>query len=122
MKSRLSETPLAAMKVALAGQESFAEQAFGALESAAFHEALVMRDQHILDVIRAIEKENVLRAEPEINYIAMLARCPLQIGESIAAKGCEVAAEQFAFRAGGIAKCCQPVTPSDADYGTLIEK
>ena len=100
------------MKVALAGQESLAKQSFGALERAAFHEALVVSDQHILDVIRVIEKENVLRAEPEINYVAVLARCPLQIGQSIAAKGCEVAAEQLAFRTWGITERCQPVTPS----------
>jgi hypothetical protein len=115
MKGWLGKTTLAAMKVALAGQESLAEQSFGALERAAFHKILVMSDQHILDVIRMIEKENVLRAEAEINYVAVLARRPLQIGQSIAAKGCEVTANQFAFRAGGINECCQPVTPSNAD-------
>jgi hypothetical protein len=73
MKSGQGQTPLATMKVALAGQESFAEQPFCALKSTPFHKTLVMRDEHVLDVIRVIEKENLLRAETKIDYVAMLA-------------------------------------------------
>jgi hypothetical protein len=107
MKGRLGQTTLATMKVALAGQKTFAQQTLRALERTAFHEALVMSDQNILDVVRVIEKVNVLRPEPEIDYVAMRARGLLQVGKRITAKRSEVTADQLTFRAGGIMGDCQ---------------
>jgi hypothetical protein len=108
MKRGLGQTTLPTMKISLAGQESLAEQSLCALERATFHETLMMRDQHVLDVVRVVEKENILRAETEIDYIAVLARRALQVGKRIAAKGREISAEQFAFRAWWITQFCQP--------------
>jgi hypothetical protein len=64
MKGRLREPSLPSMKVAFAGQESFPEQTLGALERTPLHKFLVVRDQYVLDVVRVVEKENVLRAKP----------------------------------------------------------
>jgi len=107
MKGWLGQTTLATMKVALAGQKTFAQQTLGALERAAFHEALMMCDQNVLDVVRVIEKVNVLRAEPEMDYVAVRARGELQVGERITAKRSEVSADQLTLRAGGIMGDCQ---------------
>jgi hypothetical protein len=74
MKGWLGQATLATMEVALAGQKTFAEESLGALERAAFHEALMVCDQNVLDVVRVIEEVNVLRAEPEINYVAVFMR------------------------------------------------
>jgi hypothetical protein len=112
MKGWLGQTTLATMKVALTGQETFAEKPLGALERAAFHKTLVMSDQNILDVVRMVEEVNVLRAESEMDYVAVLARGLLQVGERIAAKRSEIAADQLTFRAGGIMWDCHLVTPS----------
>jgi hypothetical protein len=102
MKGWLGQTTLATMKVALAGQQTFAQKTLGALESAAFHKTLMMRNQNIFDVVRVIKKVNVLRAESEIDYVAVILRCTLQVGERITAKRPEVAADQLTFRAWGI--------------------
>jgi hypothetical protein len=66
-------------------------------------EILVVRYQHVLDVVRVIEKENVLSPHPEKDYVAVLAREVLQISERVAAEDEESAAEQFRARAGRIA-------------------
>jgi hypothetical protein len=107
MKGWLGQTTLATMKVALARQKTFAQKTLGALERAAFHEVLMMSDQNVLDVVRVIEKVNVLRAESEIDYVAVLMRGELQVGKRITAKRSEVSADQLTFRAGGIMVDCQ---------------
>jgi hypothetical protein len=107
MKGWLGQTTLATMKVALAGQKTFAEQSLGALERAAFHEALMVCDQNVLDVVRVIEEVNVLRAKLEIYYVAVFMRCALQVGERVTAKRSEVSTDQLTFRAGGIMGDCQ---------------
>src|SRR4051812_32623252 len=111
MKGRLSQATLATMKVALARQETFAEKPLGALERAPFHKALIISDQNVLDVVRVIEEVNILRAESEIDYVAMRARSLLQVGERVTAKRPEIAADQLTFRAGGTLGDCHLFAP-----------
>ena len=126
MKGWLGQTTLATMKVALAGQKTFAEESLGALERAAFHKALMMCDQNVLDVVRVIEKVNVLRAEFEMDYVAVFFRGKLQIGKRITAERSEVAAYQLTFRARGIMGDCQqslllqPINLSPAKNSQVI--
>jgi hypothetical protein len=98
MKGWLSKTTLAAMKLSLARQQPFAQETLRALESAPLHEALVMRDQHVLDVVRVVEKEDFLRTEAEVHDVAVLLRGLLQVAQSVAPEGSEIAAEQTALR------------------------
>src|SRR5262249_21009579 len=72
MKRGLSQSPLAQMKFSLAGQKPFAEQSLGALQSFALHKISVVCDQYVSDVIWIIHQEHRLRAEFEIDQIAVL--------------------------------------------------
>src|SRR5262249_39176497 len=71
MKGGLRQPSLAQMKFAFAGQQPFAEQSLRALQPLALHKCSVVRDQRVADVIGVVEQEDRLRAELEINKIAV---------------------------------------------------
>src|SRR4030095_4802143 len=80
----LSQTSLATMEIAFTRQQSFTQQAFGSLEHKPFGEALIVRDQNILDVVRMIEEKRLLRANLEVSNIAIALREVLKIRERTA--------------------------------------
>ena len=92
MKGRLGETTLPTMKVALAGQQPFAQQPLGSLQRAAFRKILLVRDQHFAYVVRVIEKEDILWAHPEIRDVSIIARHPLDKIDGVTAKGYKITA------------------------------
>ena len=65
MKNRLNEPPLARVQSAVARQQPVAEQAPCAGERSSFDEALLMRDQHLLDVVGMIQEKDAERPKPE---------------------------------------------------------
>jgi hypothetical protein len=58
-------------------------------------------------VVRVCQKENFLRAEAQVDYVAVIRDGALQVAERVAAKSPEVAAEQLALRAWGTLDCRQ---------------
>jgi hypothetical protein len=74
MKRGLCQSPLSAVHFIFAGQQSLAQQTFGALQGQAFMKARVIRDQNVLDVIRVIQEKRLLRTETKIGKIAKLGR------------------------------------------------
>src|SRR5215213_11402657 len=100
MKGRLGQAALPAMKVALAREQSFAEQPLRPLQRAALRKILLVSDEHVLDVIRVVEKVNVLWPHPEIGDVAVLREALDEI-DGIAAEAYEIQPKEFAFRAGG---------------------
>ena len=62
MECRLCCQALLPMIFALAGDHSFAQEHLGALDRSFFHEVVVLYYQHFSDVVRMIQKDNVLWA------------------------------------------------------------
>src|SRR5205085_8028019 len=85
------EAPLTAPEVALARQESVAEQALGALQRAPLHEARVVRDEHVFNVVGVVEEIDGLRRGTEARHVAVLARHPREQRERITAELYDVA-------------------------------
>jgi hypothetical protein len=101
MKSRLRKTTLATMKVALACQQPFAQKPLRSLQRAALRKILLVCEQDFANVVRMIEKEDILWAHPEIGDVSVFARHPLDKIDRVTAKGYKINAQKFAFRAGG---------------------
>ncbi len=66
------------MKFAFAGQQSFAEQHFGAFEKTALGEVGLMGDQDIFDPFGIADQIDVLRAQAKMDQVAMIAGQALQ--------------------------------------------
>src|SRR6266700_3278985 len=62
----------------LARQQSFAEEAFGALQASAFDEVPVMRDENVFDEMRIADEEDLLAAHAVGHDVAV---GPRQTGE-----------------------------------------
>src|SRR5262245_23638605 len=71
MERWLSQPSLAQVKLAFAGQKPLAQQTLGALQPFALHKFSVVCDQHVTDVIGIIDQEHRLRAELEIDQVAV---------------------------------------------------
>ena len=72
MKGRLNEAPLAGVQRAVARQQPVAEEPPRAAQRSPFDEPMLVRDQHLLDVVGMIQKKDVERAEPEVRDVAVL--------------------------------------------------
>ena len=74
VKGGLRQPPLAPVERRLARQKPLAQQALRALEPAPLHEARVVRDEHVPDVVGVVEQVEVLRHAAEVSHVAVLAR------------------------------------------------
>ena len=101
VKRRLHQPALAQVGRAFAGQQSFAEDPLGALQAAALHEALVVRDEDVLDVLRVVDEEHLLAAHPVRDDVAVGAREIGEERERIAAGKIDERSEDRLFGAGG---------------------
>ena len=100
VERRLREPALAPMQIAFARQQPFAEQLFRALERTPFLEQPRARHQHVLDVVRMVQQHEPLRADPEADDVAILAREPRERAEPVALQRAgEQQAEERAARA-----------------------
>jgi hypothetical protein len=100
VERRLHQPALPQMDRALAGQQSFAENPLGALQPAALHEALVVRDEDVLDVLRIVDEEHLLAAHAVGDDVAVGAREIGEEGERIAAGQIHERSEDRLFGAG----------------------
>ena len=78
VKRRLHQPPLAQVIGAFARQQAVAEQPLRPIESAALHEAAVVRDEDVLDRRRVVDEEHLLARHPVGREVAVGAR---QAGE-----------------------------------------
>ena len=95
MKGGLNEPPLAGVQRAVARQQPVAEQPPRAAQRSPFDEPMMVRHQHLLDVVGMIQQKHVERAEPEVRDVAVLgahsrAETPTDRGGS--REGCREAA------------------------------
>jgi hypothetical protein len=70
MESRLYQPPLPQPVGALAGQQAVAKKPSIVAENAVFMKALIVGNQHRLDQIRAIDKENANPGSPVVKDIS----------------------------------------------------
>jgi hypothetical protein len=62
------------MKLAFAGKQAFTQQDSGALQGSALGEVGLIGDQNFPHQIGMVDQVDMLRAEPEIRQVAVLAR------------------------------------------------
>jgi len=74
MKCRLHQPPLPQMKLAFAREQTFAQQHPRALQRPALGEVRLIGDQNFAHQIGMVHQINVLRPQPEVRQIAVLAR------------------------------------------------
>jgi hypothetical protein len=86
MKRGLHQAALAAMKLAFAGEQAFAEQYFRAFKKTALSEIDLIRYEDIFDPFRVAYEIDVLRTKTKVNQVAMIAGEALQELGRIAAK------------------------------------
>ena len=72
VKDGLNEAPLAGVLCAVARQQPVAEQPARAAQRSPFFEAMLVRDEHVLDVVRMIQEKCTERSNPEVRDIAVL--------------------------------------------------
>src|SRR4029453_15862061 len=77
-----------------------AEDALGALQAASFHEALVVSDEDVADVLRIVDEEHLLAAHPVRDDAPIGAREVFEEGDRIAARQVDQRAENRLLRAG----------------------
>ena len=100
VKRRLHQAALAQVHGALARQQPFAEQALRALQPAALDEVLVVRDEDVADVLRAVDEEDRFAAHPVGHDVAVRAREVRVERERVAARPIDQRAEQRGLRSG----------------------
>ena len=84
MKGRLNKAPLAGMQRAVARQQPVAEEAPRAAQRSPFDEPMMVRHQHVLDVVGMIQKKDMERAKPDVDDVAVLGADPRQKRQRIA--------------------------------------
>ena len=102
MKGGLRETALPFVMFAFAGEQTFAEDDFRALEGAAFLEGTRLREKNLANVIGMREEVEMLRSEFEVNDVAVFAREPREKRDRIALHGAEIRAGDERFRTGRV--------------------
>src|SRR5215211_5701847 len=80
VERRLHESALASMRLPLRAQESLADDALPGLERET-GEPPVMRDEHVLHVVRMIEQKEVPRSEPQVYDVAVFPGGGLEVAE-----------------------------------------
>jgi len=73
VKRGLNEPPLAAVEVALAGEQAFAERVLGATEGGAFDEVLVLRDEDVSYGVGVGEEIVLPVTDGELRGVAVVA-------------------------------------------------
>ena len=84
VKRRLNDAPLTAVEGAIARQQSVAEQSPRSSKRTPFDEAVLMREQHLLDVVGMVQEKNTQRREPDVDDIAVFGADPQDKRERIA--------------------------------------
>ena len=79
MEERLNGAALLEMRLALRGQQAFAEQPLGALQRDALRELLRRVHQHVFDPVRVADEIDLLRPEREARDVAVGS---LRLGEN----------------------------------------
>src|SRR5262249_31319867 len=97
MECRLREPTLAAMELALAGEESVAQQNAGPFEHPALGEVGLVGDQDVLDPVGMIEQVRILGTQAELNDVTMQASRVLEEPRRVFSKVPEHAQDQPAF-------------------------
>ena len=100
MEGGLDEAALAGMERGFAGEQAVAEEDFGALEDAAFGEAVLLSDEDVADEVGVVEEEDGLVTEAEGGDIAELAGEVEQEAGRVATEGSEVAEQGDVLRTG----------------------
>ena len=85
------------MELPLAGQQSLPQETLRQLEATALDEISMAGDQDILDVVRMIEKIDVLGSELEVCDVAVRARKPCQETERVTAELKQASYQRLAF-------------------------
>jgi hypothetical protein len=86
LKHRLDNSALASMGFALAGQQTFTEDNFCALQPPPLFETPMIRDQDILDQFRFVDEVHLLAGELEKGDRTVRARQLLQKFEAVLVK------------------------------------
>src|SRR5580698_573166 len=104
MECGLDQAALTFVEVALAGEQSLAQQHSRALEHAALLELRLVCDQNVPDRIGMIDEIHVLRSQAQINQIAELARASLQKFRGVLPKLAQYAKEGAGFGTRGTSR------------------
>jgi len=96
----LDQAALAKVRCAFVGQQSFAEERFGALKDAALHERRVLRHQRFLDQRGRVQEVHVLVAGTEVAEVAVVLGAAGEEAERVGTESAEAAAQGADTRAG----------------------
>ena len=100
MERRLNEPTLAAVECPIARQQSVAEEPSRSSERSPFDEAMLMRNQHLLDVVRVVQEIDTQCGEPDMYDIAVFGADAQNERQRVAASVGKAAEEGAAFRPG----------------------
>src|SRR5262245_14715273 len=89
MECRLDQPSLAPVGLALACDESIAEELLRQLEAAAFGEVISVSDKNVSNVIRMIDEIDRRTKTEETNHVAVVAGGRGQESQGVSAKGNE---------------------------------
>ena len=103
------------MKLALTGQQTFAQQNLGTLQRTALREIVLIGDQDLPDVLRLVDQIRMLRTELEIRNVAVLIRGPLQETERVSAKRGNLSYDRRVLRSAWLVGNNQALTDSASD-------
>jgi hypothetical protein len=102
MKCRLSQPPLSSMNLAFACQQTFAKETLGTLQTLPLHEAMLVCDQYVSNIVGMVYEVGVVPTESESNDISILPSQTVEIGQRISPqrqqcrRGNELPSAQFA--------------------------
>jgi hypothetical protein len=86
MEGWLHQTALPPMKLAFAGQQTFAQHGLGQAQAAGLYEVPVVRDQYVLDEFRVVHQKEAAVPEAKAANIDTLGAHPSYIREEVATK------------------------------------
>jgi hypothetical protein len=100
MERRLNEAALMAVQRSVARQQPVTEELARASERSPFDEAMLVRHEHLLDVVRMVQEIDTQRREPDMHDVALFGADAKHERKRIAAGVRKAAEERAAFRAG----------------------
>ncbi len=98
VEHRLDRPALRPVQVALAGEQSLADQPLRLLKGRALHEGPVMSDEDVLDVVGMTEHEQAIASERHARDVAVLARRPCHRVDRVGPKSPKQVGRGFGVR------------------------
>ena len=106
MECGLRQAPLPSPEIAFADEQALAKKAFDdALGQLALVKFRLLDDQYLLDVVRMIQENAVLKGNRHANNVAVLARDAAQRAQGVLANGQRQAQDGQSAGAGRASSC-----------------